>query len=63
MSHDQSISIRAPFLCHKNLEESIATYHWVFRVNFQHLGEGCVCFSVVILTEVDKGPGKHTNTP
>lgn len=38
------------------------TYNRVFRVNFQDFNEGCVCFTVVVLTEVDKGPGKQTHT-
>lgn len=38
------------------------TYHRVLWVDFQDLNEGCVCFYVAVLTEVDKSPGKHTHT-
>lgn len=33
------------------------TYNRIFWVNFQDLTKGCVCFTVVVLTEGDKGPG------
>lgn len=48
---------------HVYSSECASTYNRVFRVNFQDFNEGCVCFSVVVLTEVDKGPGKTIIAP
>lgn len=41
---------------------AVGTYNRVFWVNFQDFSERCMCFSIVVLTEVDKGPGKQTHT-
>ena len=30
------------------------TYHWVFGVNLQDLGEGRMCLGVIVLTQMNK---------